>query len=126
VRSYLLTFVLAVVFGLALTPLAIVVGRRLGLLDTTADPATPRSGGLAVIAATFLAILVLGTTFLPARALLLDGLGRMAPVLWAALGLVVLGVADDRRRLMARPKLTAEIALAVALFLWGGVRATTL
>ncbi len=125
-RSYLLTFVLAVVFGLALTPLAIVVGRRLALLDRTTDPAVPRAGGLAVVAATALALLVLGLGFAPARAILLDGIARMAPVLWAALGLLVLGVADDRHRLMARPKLMAEIALAVALFLWGGVRATTL
>ena len=108
-RSYLLTFVLAVVFGLALTPLAIVVGRRLSLLDRTVDPPVPRAGGLAVVGATVLALLVLGLGFAPARAILLDGIGRMAPVLWAALGLLLLGVADDRHRLMARPKLMAEI-----------------
>ena len=125
-RSYLLTFVLAVVFGLALTPVAIALGRRLALLDRTTDPPIPRSGGLAVVAATLLALLVLALGFEPARALLRDGLGRMAPVLWAAAGLLFLGVADDRHRLMARPKLTVEIALAAALFLWGGVRATTL
>jgi UDP-GlcNAc:undecaprenyl-phosphate GlcNAc-1-phosphate transferase len=126
VRSYLLTFVLAVVFGLVLTPLAIVVGRRLSLLDRTTDPPVPRAGGLAIVGATVLALLALALGFGPARAILHDGLGRMAPVLWAAGGLLLLGVADDRHRLMARPKLTAEIALAVALFFWGGVRATTL
>ena len=125
-RSYLLTFVAAMVLGLALTPLAIRVGRRLGMLDASAEPPIPRSGGLAIVAAAVLALLALATGFAPARAILRDGLAKLEPVLWAGAALIVLGVIDDIKRLTAKPKLAVEILLAAALFLFADVRASTL
>ena len=125
-RSYLLAFIAALVFGLALTPLAFRVGRRLGALDRTTDPPVPRSGGLAIVAAAAAALLGMALTFAPARAILGHGLVHLGPVLCAGGALLALGLIDDIRGLSARPKFTVEILLAVALFLFADVRATTL
>ena len=69
-RSYLITFALAAVMGVLLTPLAGRIGRRLGALDQTVEPPVPRFGGLAIAAAAGLALLLLGAVFDPVRALL--------------------------------------------------------
>ena len=125
-RSYLLTFVTALALGLVLTPFAIRVGRRLGMLDASAEPAIPRSGGLAIVAAAALALLALAAAFAPARYILRQGLAQLEPVLWAGGALLILGIVDDIKRLTATPKFAVEILLATALFLFGGVRASTL
>jgi UDP-GlcNAc:undecaprenyl-phosphate GlcNAc-1-phosphate transferase len=125
-RSYLLTFVAAMVLGFVLTPVAIRAGRRLRMLDATADPPIPRSGGLAIVAAAALALLALAAAFAPARFILRQGLAQLEPVLWAGGALLILGIVDDIKRLTATPKFAVEILLATALFLFGGVRASTL
>ncbi len=107
--------------GVGLTPAAAHFGSRLGLLDAPAahkvhTRAVPRSGGLALVAAIVLALLVAWVSGAP-----LDGLlGYALP----AAGFALLGLWDDRRRLPARAKLVAQVGLAVlavALGLrWGG------
>lgn len=124
-RSYLLTFVLALLCGLLLTPAAARLGRRMGAVDRTREPPIPRSGGLAIAAAALLALLVLVLVLASARALALASLGTMGAIYAGALAILALGVVDDIKGLGAAPKVTVEIALAVALF-YSGVRIETL
>ena len=48
-RSYLFAFLIALVLGLLLTPVAARLGMRLGAIDRTKDTPIPRAGGLAVV-----------------------------------------------------------------------------
>lgn len=123
-RSYLTVFVLALVLGLLLTPAAGRLGRRLGALDTTREPPVPRSGGLAIVAATALALGVLALVFGPSRSLLRYGLQVMSAVAVGAGGIVLVGVADDVWRLKAPVKFAVEVVIAVALY-FSGLRAAT-
>jgi UDP-GlcNAc:undecaprenyl-phosphate GlcNAc-1-phosphate transferase len=124
-RSYLAAFTLALVLGLLLTPLAGRVGRRLGALDRTKEPPLPRSGGLAVVVASLLALATLAALFSPTRNLLRHSLEALAPIYAGSAAIVALGLIDDIRGLSARPKFLVEIALAVALY-FAGVRIGTL
>jgi UDP-GlcNAc:undecaprenyl-phosphate GlcNAc-1-phosphate transferase len=124
-RSYLSAFVLAALFALALTPRAGRLGARIGALDRTRDPPIPRSGGLAILAASVLALLALAVVFTPARALLEYSRTELAAVYAGALAIVALGVVDDVRRLKPAPKLLVEVAIAVGLYV-AGVRAATI
>jgi UDP-GlcNAc:undecaprenyl-phosphate GlcNAc-1-phosphate transferase len=123
-RSYLFTFVLAAAIGMFLTPVAGRIGRRLGAMDRNVDPPLPRIGGLAIIAATALALGLLALVFDPVRALL--GYSRVAldAVYVGAAIIFGLGLVDDVRRLTAPPKLLVEVAVAAGLYV-AGVRAET-
>ena len=124
-RSYLFTFVLAAVMGVLLTPLAGGIGRRLGAMDKTVDPPVPRFGGLAILAATVLALALLSLVWDPVRALL--GYSRIElEAVYAGAGVIfLLGVADDLHALKAAPKLVVEVAVAAALYVVAGVHAAT-
>jgi len=124
-RSYLLTFVVALLAALLLTPAAARLGKAIGVLDRTREPPIPRSGGLAIALAAASAVLLLTLVLQPSRALVLSSLGRMGPILAGAVAVLALGVVDDLRGLGAVPKFTAEIAVAVVLFL-AGVKVETL
>ena len=124
-RSYLLTFVLALVAGLLLGPVASRLGTALGAVDRTREPPVPRSGGLAIAAAAVVALVLLALVLLPARQLVLHSVGRLAPILLGAVAVLALGIWDDVRGLGALPKFSVEIALSVCLYL-AGVRVGTL
>ena len=123
-RTYLITFALAALLSVLLTPLAGRLGRRLGAMDRTVDPPLPRFGGLGIGAAATLALALLGVAFAPVRALL--DYSRLE--LWAVYlggGVVfALGMVDDVRPLKAPPKLIVEVAVAVGMYA-AGVRAAT-
>ncbi len=123
-RSYLVGFVLAALFGLLLTPLAGRVGRRVGALDRTADPPVPRFGGPAIAASLVLALLVAALLLGPTRALLSYSRLELEAVYVGALLMLFIGIVDDIKALTATPKLLLEIGIAVALF-FAGVRAST-
>jgi UDP-GlcNAc:undecaprenyl-phosphate GlcNAc-1-phosphate transferase len=124
-RSYLTTFVLALLLGLWLTPLAGRLGRRIGALDSTRDPPVPRSGGLAIVAATATALVLLALIFQPSRNLLGLGLSELGPVFLAAGVILLVGVADDVWRLKPRIKFGVEVLVAAGLY-FAGVRASTI
>ncbi len=124
-RSYLSAFVLAVILSLVLTPQAARLGRAIGALDRSKDPPIPRAGGLAIVAAWVLALLLLALAFAPARALLGYSRTELSAVYVGALAILALGVVDDVWRLKAAPKLAVEVAVAAGLYL-AGVRASTI
>jgi UDP-GlcNAc:undecaprenyl-phosphate GlcNAc-1-phosphate transferase len=124
-RSYLFTFVLAAVMGVALTPLAGRIGRRLGAMDRTVDPPVPRFGGLAIVAATVLALALLSLVWLPVRALLGYSRIELEAVYAGAAIIFLLGVFDDLHALKAAPKLIVEVAVAAGLYIVAGVHAAT-
>jgi UDP-GlcNAc:undecaprenyl-phosphate GlcNAc-1-phosphate transferase len=123
-RSYLLTFVLAVAFGALVTPLAMRLAFRIGALDRSADRPVPRIGGVAIVAGTALALGLLALVFEPTRGLLRLAWLQLNPVVAGAAVILGLGLVDDVKRLHAAPKLTVEILVAVGLYA-AGVRAQT-
>ncbi|HEY2804710.1 MAG TPA: MraY family glycosyltransferase [Gemmatimonadales bacterium] len=123
-RSYLFTFLLALLLGLGLTPLIARLGLRVGAVDRTKGLQIPRSGGVAILLATGLALLLLGLIWEPVRSLLRFSGSELAPVYAAAALIVVLGVVDDIVRLKAWPKLLIEVGIAVGLY-YAGVKAGT-
>ncbi len=123
-RSYLSVFLLALLLGFGLAPLAARLGLRLGAVDRTKGRDIPRAGGLAIVVASALALLGLGLFWAPVHGLLRLSGQRLLPVYLGALVILALGVVDDVRRLKALPKLLVEIAVAVGLYA-AGVRAAT-
>ncbi len=124
-RSYLATFVLALLLALALTPVASRVGRAIGAVDRRKEPPLPRAGGLAIVAAAALALVALAVVFVPIRELLRLSAVQLAAVYAGSAVILILGVIDDRRPLKATPKLATEVLIAVGLYA-AGVRAATL
>ena len=124
-RSYLFAFALAALAGVALTPLAGWVGRRLGAMDRTVDPPVPRFGGLAIVASAVVALGLLAAGFVPIRALLGYSRVEFTAVYAGAAVIFLLGVVDDLRALKPLPKLLVEVAVAAALFVVAGVHAAT-
>lgn len=123
-RSYLFTFLCALFLGVGLTPLAGRLGARFGAVDRTKGYPIPRAGGVAIILATALALLLLGLVWDPVRSLIRFSGTALRPVYVGGAAIVLLGVVDDIHRLKALPKLLVEIAVATGLF-FAGVRATT-
>ena len=123
-RSYLFAFVLSLLLGLGLVPAAGRLGLRIRAVDQTRDPPMPRSGGLGIVAAWVLALLLLAFAFTPVGALLRYSRMELQAVYVGALVILALGVVDDIWRLKATPKFLVEIAVAVALYV-AGVRAAT-
>lgn len=119
----LTAFVIAALSGLALTPPAMILGRRLGLIDIPggrrlhANP-TPRSGGIAVFAAYHLSIF----------SLCLLGLTCSAhpafhewsvQAFWASSIVFALGVVDDRFEVKPLVKLLGQMLAAAAAWHFG-------
>ncbi len=123
-RSYLFAFVLALLLGAFLTPLALRLGLRVGAVDTTKGAPIPRAGGVAIMAATVAALVLLALAWEPVRSLMEFSTTRLTPVYVGMLAIFALGVFDDIRRLKAWPKLLVEVAVAVGLY-YSGVRAGT-
>ena len=108
-----LSFVIAGIAALALTPLARAVSRPLGFLD---DPghrkihAEPVAllGGVAVFLAVVAGVLAGGTEWLAQDS------RRLLGILMGGAGALVLGLVDDKRDLKAAPKLAGQVAIALA------------
>jgi UDP-GlcNAc:undecaprenyl-phosphate GlcNAc-1-phosphate transferase len=124
-RSYLSVFVLALLFGLLLSPAAGRLARRVGALDRTREPPIPRGGGLGIVAAAALALAVLSALFEPSRNMLLASVKELGPLYAGGAAIVVLGFADDVWRLKASLKLAIEAGIAIGLYALG-VRVETL
>jgi UDP-GlcNAc:undecaprenyl-phosphate/decaprenyl-phosphate GlcNAc-1-phosphate transferase len=124
VRAYLAAFVLALLLGVGLTPLAERVGLAVGAVDRTKGRDIPRAGGLAIVMASIVALASLGLLWSPVRDLLAFSGTRLLPIYLGVVALAALGIVDDIWRLKALPKLTVEFAVAAALYA-AGVRAAT-
>jgi UDP-GlcNAc:undecaprenyl-phosphate GlcNAc-1-phosphate transferase len=124
-RSYLTVFALAFIFGLILSPWGGRVARRVGALDRTREPPIPRGGGLGIAAATVLALLLLALIFTPSRNLLRLAVRDLGPLYGGAAAILVLGAADDIRRLPAALKFGVEVLIGAVLYALG-VRAGTM
>jgi len=123
-RSYLFSFLLSLFLGLGFTPVAGRLGRRLGAVDRTKDIPIPRAGGVAIIVAAGLALLLLALALTPVRSLVLFSGKELRPIYLAGVVILGLGVVDDIVRLRAMPKLLVEVAVAAGLY-YAGVRASS-
>lgn len=123
-RSYLFSFLLSLFLGLGFTPIAGRLGRRVGAVDRTKGIPIPRSGGVGIVVAAVLALLLLGLAWVPVRSLVRFSGEELRPIYLAGLAILVLGVVDDIVRLRALPKLLIEIGVAVGLY-YAGVRANS-
>ena len=116
---------LACGLSLLLTPLARNVMRRLGAVDLP-DPRrvnrvpVPRGGGLAVVAAAFVAFAV--AWWLWPEVMAAQPFSKvLGPYICSAVLLVAVGVVDDRWGLPAKVKLLAQLVVA-GVMCWGGAR----
>lgn len=113
---YLAIFAGSAVLTLVLVPVAMRVAIRYGILDhpggykQQASP-VPYLGGLAIVLAFSLAVLLAAVVRPPAT-----GLSQLGVVMVMAVGLSVVGLADDLRSLGPYPRLA--IMVASALWLW--------
>ena len=136
---YVGIFLQAFIFSLLLTPIALVAGRRFGLMDEPGErkihsTTIPRSGGLAIFFA-FVGTLILdviifwlfiepdskGAGLMPFRANVADVLPRLAAILTGLTFLFIVGVIDDKKPLSPIIKLGCQILAAVPL-LFSGVQ----
>ncbi|MBI5686070.1 MAG: undecaprenyl/decaprenyl-phosphate alpha-N-acetylglucosaminyl 1-phosphate transferase [Verrucomicrobia bacterium] len=117
-----LSFIIAAVAALALTPLARIVSRRFGFLDDPghrkihAEP-MPLLGGVAVFAAVVVGVLAAGP------AVVVEDGRHLAGILGGAALALALGLVDDRRDLKAGPKLAGQFLIALVAVA-GGLRVT--
>ena len=123
-RSYLFTFLVALVLALGLTPLAGRLGLRVGAVDRTKGGAIPRAGGIAILLAATLGLLLISLVWSPVRSMVIYSGTALRAVYFGALAILALGIVDDIHRLKAMPKLLVEIGVAVALY-FAGVRAAS-
>ena len=123
-RSYLFTFLVALVLALGLTPLAGRLGLRVGAVDRTKGGAIPRAGGIAILLAATLGLLLISLVWSPVRSMVIYSGTELRAVYFGALAILALGIVDDIHRLKAMPKLLVEIGVAVALY-FAGVRAAS-
>ncbi len=119
----LLAFALAAAFGLMLTPLAMRLGRRLGLVDIPGgrrqhlNP-TPRSGGLAVFTAYHLGIFML--CFLGITCGQNPEFHQWSlQVLWVSIFVVGFGLVDDRFEISPLLKLLGQFLASAAAWYFG-------
>ena len=117
--SFVITFAIAFVLSLGLTPLAGLLGKRLGLVDEPGgrhqhSHAVPRPGGIALYLAFMIAVLIAQKLpverFDPAEIIRLTGL------LMGATFIFLFGLYDDWRELKPLPQFVAQlIAAAIAI-----------
>jgi UDP-GlcNAc:undecaprenyl-phosphate GlcNAc-1-phosphate transferase len=114
----------SLVLGLASTPLARLLARRLGLVDEPDGQrkihqrVVPTGGGLAVLLAASAALALAAVFWEPVRA----GLAQpsLAGLAAAAIVVCLVGLADDRWELRGRYKLLGQLA-AVAIVMYSGL-----
>lgn len=124
---YLLTFLVALLFGAGLTPLAMAVGVRVGLVDRPGGRrqhrgAVPRTGGLALFAAfttTVLLILLLPRLLPPEWAALFPPrndpkeIQRLIALLVGGAFCAVAGFLDDRYQWASGPQYAVQVIAAL-------------
>jgi UDP-N-acetylmuramyl pentapeptide phosphotransferase/UDP-N-acetylglucosamine-1-phosphate transferase len=113
-RATLATLALSTAAALAGTPLFLRVARRWGLLDrpnarSAHTRATPRGGGLVVLAAAALAFALFAAPLSRAQAAVIAG----------ALLMALAGFVDDRLQLPVAPKLLVQVSIAAGV-VWAG------
>ncbi|MDG2428094.1 MAG: MraY family glycosyltransferase [Acidimicrobiales bacterium] len=101
---------------MVLTPVAIAAATRAGVLDLPGghkrhESPVPYLGGLAIVVA-FAASILGAVLFAPPE----SGEGELVIVLLLALGLAIVGIADDLRNLSPLVRLVVEVLCAVALW----------
>lgn len=121
---YLLTFSLALVLTLILTPLVREMNRRLGMVDKP-DPRRinkipiPRGGGLALFLGTNAAFCI---SFLFLGKVVLGSATVYFPIVFGlASALVVLGYADDKFSLNPKVKLLGQLLVAFSTWYFAGL-----
>lgn len=125
--SLFVTFTLAIAIGLILTPMAIWIAKRCGILDVPVDDRrvhsapTPRFGGAAVVLSTVLAVsCVLIADTLGYSVHVTRPSGEMFVGITLACGIIfVVGVLDDLRGVAPRFKLAAQTAAALIVVAYG-------
>jgi len=100
-------------------PLLMSVAMRLGVIDDTQDPPVPRVGGWALVIGSGVSLVLVAVVFTPAGATLLGTSESLGAVSLGAVAIVILGSVDDFRPLSARVKLSAQVVIAVGVFLLG-------
>jgi len=113
--TYEITLLMSVFISTALVPLLIRVAPRWQLVDVPRDrhvhhTVIPKTGGIGILVGVIVPILML----LPFDALLVSYLGAVTV-------LAVFGIADDRRELNQRWKVTGQLAAALIVVYGGGV-----
>ena len=110
-----MTFLLAFVLSLAMTPVAIKLAPKIGAMDIPKDSrrmhtkAMPRFGGLAIF---------VGTTVSTAVFLLqLDN--RIMGILIGGILIYILGIVDDLKNLPAKVKFIGQTIIAVIMYMYG-------
>jgi UDP-GlcNAc:undecaprenyl-phosphate GlcNAc-1-phosphate transferase len=120
---YLVLILAGCVIGLMLTPLVTSMSTALGLVDAPGgrkvhSTSVPRIGGVAVVAAAALAMVVVGSIAKRLGAEI-PPFGPMSPIL-AGAGLVFgVGLADDFRPLSARLKIAVQLVAAAIVMVSG-------
>jgi len=114
--EYLLVFGASSVLCLVLTPVAMAVAIRIGLLDRPGghkshDSPTPYLGGVAIVVAFSASVVAAAVVHPPA-----SGRDELVVVLLLAVGLAVVGLADDLRNLSPVVRLAAEVLCALQLW----------
>jgi UDP-GlcNAc:undecaprenyl-phosphate GlcNAc-1-phosphate transferase len=123
--SYLLMFLVAASATAISMPVLMRLAHRLGAMDDTRRPAVPRIGGLAIALGTAASLALVGLLFAPAGLTLLGRGNALAAISLGALGMLLLGMADDIRPLDAWLKFGIQIAMAGTVYLLG-IRIPTL
>jgi UDP-GlcNAc:undecaprenyl-phosphate GlcNAc-1-phosphate transferase len=124
--KYLGVLLTALVVSYALTPMMIILGKRMGIVDVpdgedknngrrVHESPTPRSGGLAVILAFNIGCLVTYFIFWPGFKGVLD-MSWWSAFMWASLILVFVGLLDDKRGLSPWTKLIGQTLAASLLY----------
>ncbi|HET6794527.1 MAG TPA: MraY family glycosyltransferase [Acidimicrobiales bacterium] len=107
------------VLTLVLTPLALLLAQRLGILDrpgsikTQASP-IPYLGGAAMVVAFALTVMAAAVYRPP-----VSGLSDLGELLGMAVGLAILGLIDDIRGLGTRVRFLVEVAAGVGVYVTG-------
>ncbi|UWG98961.1 undecaprenyl/decaprenyl-phosphate alpha-N-acetylglucosaminyl 1-phosphate transferase [Dehalobacter sp. DCM] len=112
-HSYLITFVLAIVFSIILTPVAIVLAKRWGVMDFPGErrihkTPLPRMGGAAIYVSFWLAVLL---------TVPMDK--RLIGLLLGSAIIFVVGMVDDIKGMRPLYKLLGQIIAAAVLIFFG-------
>lgn len=114
--EYAVIFVGSLLLALVLTPLALRVALRRGILDHPTEHKShispvPYLGGLAMVGALTVAVVAAAVARPPH-----SGLGELATVLGIAFGLSIIGLVDDLRELGPWARLAAEVGAGVGVW----------
>jgi UDP-GlcNAc:undecaprenyl-phosphate GlcNAc-1-phosphate transferase len=117
--SYLLVFCVAALATILWMPPVMHFGRWLGAVDDTRSPPVPRVGGWAILLGQAISLALVGIVFAPTGRTLLAAPESLKPVIAGAVGIFLLGAADDVRPLGAGTKLGIQVLIALAVYFLG-------